>query len=114
MAGFAESMTGAHARSRHENIRSALRVLCEDVALSCHDRVARDSTLRIVSMRGFVSQRGRRVHACLDIVLEHGVSPPSAVFESLGVPHHEVEVIVRSGYVDVVRSIRTLFRSPLD
>jgi hypothetical protein len=69
-------------------------VIRENVISGFHSRVAREPALGVVPLRRLGGQGAGRERIGCRVILEHGVSPPSAVGEPLAVLHHEVDVML--------------------
>src|SRR6266550_5469327 len=92
---------------------SATPVIREDVVSRLHDRVARESTLRIVPLRRRVGRGSGREPPGRGIILERGPSPPTAIREPLAVLHHKVDVMQRARHRRCGEGLQ-LFRVPVD
>src|SRR5438094_1109060 len=92
---------------------SAALVIREDVVSVLHDRVAPQSTLGVVPLRGKVGCGAGREGAGRRVIVERGPSPPAAVCEPLAVLHHEVDVMLRARHRRGGERLH-LFRVPMD
>src|SRR5690242_5129369 len=77
-------------RSAASGNRSPRRVLCENVVLCLHYRMAREPALRVVPLRRLVSQGCGRERVGRGVIVERAPSPSPAVREPLTVLHHEI------------------------
>src|SRR5262245_35156429 len=74
---------------------SPLAVIREHVISCLHYRVACESALGIVSLRWVAGQGTGRERVGRGVIVEHGISPSTAILEPLAVLHHEVDVMQR-------------------
>src|SRR5262249_2820986 len=94
------AMAIAWRRGWRHVVGSPLSVLGEHVISRLRPRVARDPALGVVALRWRSSSGARLERVGLGVVVEHRVSPSTAVREPLAVLHHEVDVqeIARDGH----------------
>src|SRR6476660_7489900 len=88
-------------------------VFRENVISGLHRRVAHEAALGVVPLRRLSGRGAGRERIGCGVIVEHGVTPPAAVRESLAVLHHEVDVMLGTRHRRGGERLQ-LFRVPMD
>src|SRR6266403_686674 len=93
---------------------SPLGVLCENVILLLHCRVAREPALGVAPLRRLVLQCAGPERIGRGVILELAISPSAAVREPLAILLHEINVMQGAGHQRLTGGRLVLFRVPMD